>query len=285
MKIKTLGLLLASIVFFFSCNHFGKELKYNNLQVFYKDGVSRDEASRLGDYLVKSGFNEDHTHVLTVQVVKKGDIYQFRMVAKKGVVDDPSYTKLFHQFASELSRDVFNNATVELHLCDDLLRTQRVFQMETIDDWEKHSGSNYEIRYPASWTLKEDASSASVFTITSPTTQSGKKAAVGLTIEERSQTVSIEEYMQYSLALLREANNVYENFNLIESKYDNSGAMEWGRIVYTARLGGTDLKFKQAFTIKNSRAYVISGVTAADETDEDLIKTAEDIMGTFTFTD
>ena len=103
---------------------YGKELKFNGGQLFYTTAISKDIAEKLGDYLVKIGFfNGD---LKTVQLNKSGSTFEFRMVVKKGIEQDQELIKSFKLFCRELSGDVFNSAQVDIHLCDEHLKTIRV---------------------------------------------------------------------------------------------------------------------------------------------------------------
>ena len=286
MKIGNIILLLACMVFFSGCRRYGEEVTYNNLQIFYKDGASREEASRLGDYLIRAGFSNEKEHEVTIQLTRTSDRYQFRMVGKKGAIDDPDNVKLFHKLATELSREVFDNTVVEVHICDDRLKTLQIYQMETIADWEKYTGTNYEIRYPYTWEVSKGETVGTEFTISPiPSTNAGKKIFVSLASEDLSaDPMTIEQYTQYSLEIIRNSSDYYKDFKVLESNYHNSDNGEQARLVYTVRLGETDLKFIQVFTIKDDRSYILSIMMAIDEDRAQMIKTAEDIISTFALT-
>lgn len=103
---------------------YGSELKFNGGQLFYTTAISKDIAEKLGNYLVKIGFfNGD---LKTVQLNKSGSTFEFRMVVKKGIEQDQELIKSFKLFCRELSDDVFNSAQVDIHLCDEHLKTIRV---------------------------------------------------------------------------------------------------------------------------------------------------------------
>lgn len=103
---------------------YGSELKFNGGQLFYTTAISKDSAEKLGNYLVKIGFfNGD---LKTVQINKSGSTFEFRMVVKKGIEQDQELIKSFKLFCKELSDDVFNSAQVDIHLCDEHLKTIRV---------------------------------------------------------------------------------------------------------------------------------------------------------------
>ena len=103
---------------------YGSELKFNGGQLFYTTAVSKDVAEKLGNYLVKVGvFNGD---LKTVQLNKSGSTFEFRMVVKKGMEQDQELIQFFKLFGRELSKDVFNSGQVDIHLCDEHLKTIRV---------------------------------------------------------------------------------------------------------------------------------------------------------------
>lgn len=110
------------------CSSYGTKLEFNGSQVFYTKNVTEAEAKKLGDYLVKGEFFSDQNKG-TVQLDKSGDTYQFRMVVKEGVAIDDKLVALFKTVATELSKNVFNGAKVEIHLCDSNLKTLKVVPM------------------------------------------------------------------------------------------------------------------------------------------------------------
>lgn len=109
-----------------ACSSYGTKLDFNNGELYYTDNVTEADAKKLGDYLVKSGFFDGKK--LTVQLDKAGSTYQFRMVVVKEKQTDEATMELLKTFAGEISKDAFNNAPTELHVCDDALKTIRVLK-------------------------------------------------------------------------------------------------------------------------------------------------------------
>jgi len=107
-----------------SCSNYGKEKNFNGVQLFYTSTVTEAEANSVGDYLIKNKFADGVKK--TVQLNKSGNIYEFRMVVKKGIEQDQEYIAAFKVLAAEISNDVFNGKQVDIHLCDEYLKTQRV---------------------------------------------------------------------------------------------------------------------------------------------------------------
>ena len=61
-----------------------------------------------------------------VQIKKMAEGYQFRMVVKKEVQNDPTILKGLEFATARISRDVFEGAAVELHYCDIFMKTLKV---------------------------------------------------------------------------------------------------------------------------------------------------------------
>ena len=111
-----------------ACTGYGTKLEYNGGELYYTDNVTEADAKKLGDYLVKSGFFGGKK--VTVQLDKAGATYQFRMVVMPEKQNDEPTMLLMKAFAGEISEEVFGGAPVELHICDDQLKTIKVLKAE-----------------------------------------------------------------------------------------------------------------------------------------------------------
>jgi hypothetical protein len=109
------------------CNSYGTKLEYGKGELYYTKNVTEAEAKKLGDYLNKEKFFEGEGK--TVQLDKSGDTYQFRIVLKEGLDKDEKYITGGRNAAIEISKNVFDGAKVEVHLCDNKLKTLRVVTM------------------------------------------------------------------------------------------------------------------------------------------------------------
>lgn len=106
---------------------YGTKINFGeNNELYYTDSVTSEQAQSLGDYLVKGEFFANDGNERTVQLNKSGSTYEFRMVVKTGLDQDQATIDLMKQVAAELSANVFNGETVDVHLCDDTLKTLRV---------------------------------------------------------------------------------------------------------------------------------------------------------------
>ena len=92
--------------------------------VYYKAPVTRAEASKLRDYLVEEEFFDETPK--EVLLSKEGKTYEFNFVVKKGIETDQEFITEAKIFSKSMSKDVFNNAPVDLHLLDDKLNLLKV---------------------------------------------------------------------------------------------------------------------------------------------------------------
>jgi hypothetical protein len=100
-------------------------LKFKKGQFIYNSKVTKDEAEKLRNYLFREDFFAE-MKVPAVQLTKSGPTYQFRMVVLKGRDKEQGYIAVCKRLAGELSKNVFNGQKIEIHLCDDYLKTLRV---------------------------------------------------------------------------------------------------------------------------------------------------------------
>ena len=107
-----------------ACNQYGTKLEFNGGELYYTKNVTETEAKKFGEFLLKEEFFDGREK--SVQLDKSGSTYQFRMVIKPELQNDESYAEKVKLFASELSANFFNNTPIEIHLCDENLKTVRV---------------------------------------------------------------------------------------------------------------------------------------------------------------
>ncbi len=131
------SIVLVTIVLLFTTGCFlswGKRLEFNEGDLYFKESVSQEEAVRLGEYLVESGFfNGDEK---TVQLRKNGVVYEVRIVIQDEFIDDSDFERLARNFSLELSNYVFNNQEVHIHFCDKGLETVHVIIPLDFDEGE-----------------------------------------------------------------------------------------------------------------------------------------------------
>jgi hypothetical protein len=102
----------------------GQKMMFNGGELYYTSSVSEPEARKLGEYLVKNRFFDGSPK--SVQITRSDGTIQFRMIVIKGMQTNPQFVQTATQFSKELSRDVFGGELVEVHLCDEYLKTLKV---------------------------------------------------------------------------------------------------------------------------------------------------------------
>jgi hypothetical protein len=108
------------------CSGYGTRLTFNGGELYYTGAVTKAEAEKLGEFLVKEKFFNGTPK--TVQLDKEGNTYLFRMVVKPGFENDVDYQRTLGIFGAELSQGVFDKGPVVLHVCDAHLKTVQVIQ-------------------------------------------------------------------------------------------------------------------------------------------------------------
>jgi hypothetical protein len=112
---------------------YGTEKSFDGVQLWYTSIITEKEADAMGSYLIESAFADGSEKI--VQLNKSGNTYEFKMVVKTGIEQDQEYTELGKLFATEISNFVFNGEPVDVHFCDENLKTLRVLPMSNqIDD-------------------------------------------------------------------------------------------------------------------------------------------------------
>ncbi|HPM03905.1 MAG TPA: hypothetical protein PK816_17230, partial [Candidatus Cloacimonadota bacterium] len=104
-------------------NDYGTLLKINGGELYYTSAISRDEANKLGEYLKDSFFNGQ---AVTVQIDKSLSTYQFKFPVNTDYLENQEFLDNCVAFTVELSQNVFNQEDVEIHLCDEYIRSLKI---------------------------------------------------------------------------------------------------------------------------------------------------------------
>ncbi|PTX58791.1 hypothetical protein C8N46_11299 [Kordia periserrulae] len=123
---KKLGIILFIAAFVTSCTNFGEKKVFDGTEIYYKDGITEAEVDKLGESLVTSGFTNGE--LKSVQFVKEGDSYLFKMVINQENLNNESLENVFTYFPKELSQ--YMNLPVDLYLCDNYFNTLRVYKLK-----------------------------------------------------------------------------------------------------------------------------------------------------------
>ena len=101
----------------------GPKVQHGDIEVFYANGSTKAEADRLGAYLRNAWGAGPRA---SVQLKKTPDGYQFRMVIKKELLNDANTMEQLAFEGAHISREVFDGAPVEVHACDEYLKTLKI---------------------------------------------------------------------------------------------------------------------------------------------------------------
>ena len=107
---------------------FGTLVSYKGGRLYYTAGVNAAEADRLGQYLSADGFFGGAGKL--VQLTKSGPTYQVRSHLTQGFGRHLDEAEAGKRLAAELSKQVFDSAPTEVHVCDDNFVTIRVATSE-----------------------------------------------------------------------------------------------------------------------------------------------------------
>ena len=145
---KILLCAVAVSVLLTSCDlfgNFGKKVEINEKNhVYYKgEGVTEDEAKKLGNYFVEAGAF-DGKEEKSVQLSKDGDAYVVRLVIKEDVINKERerYETIFWYWQELLSENVFDGKKTKVILTDDKFK-----DLVTRDEMQKVKAGEDHIVY------------------------------------------------------------------------------------------------------------------------------------------
>lgn len=132
MKTKTwliISILMSFQMGFVSCNNFGKKIKIEGTrgEIYYKKGVTKEEAIKVGNYLKKEGyFSEDKP--ASIQLTKQGEDYTVRLVYNKDYYNKtPALDEIFKKGGVEMSKELFNGKKVNVALADKYMKDFKTY--------------------------------------------------------------------------------------------------------------------------------------------------------------
>jgi len=125
-------LSLFVIVGLTGCTDYGKKVNHGHVEVYYKEGISKEDAQKTADLFYRMDANNSGGIKKSLQLVKDKDSICFRMVVNEkklaSVPDDA-----FNALANILSDSVFNSNPVNVDLTDDHFKTIRSLHYKKMD--------------------------------------------------------------------------------------------------------------------------------------------------------
>ena len=116
------------------CKNYGDKVKKEHIEVYYKNGITKDVAQRTVDFIysLDTSYNENSNQVKSMQVLKKADTVLFRMIIPMESINHLNYEN-FHVLANLLSDSVFSKAPVNIDLTDSAFNSLRVLNYKKMD--------------------------------------------------------------------------------------------------------------------------------------------------------
>lgn len=146
---KFFSILLALIVIA-GCGNFGKKVSKDYLEIYYKDGITKEQAEKALEYFYPKWQDKgEETKRKSIQLAKNGDTINFRMVSNMDVMDKMD-DAVFYTTGNELSSELFNGAPVNVVLTDKKFKTIRTYvfkEMTKPNYGEKVLAGNIEVYY------------------------------------------------------------------------------------------------------------------------------------------
>ena len=117
----TVGFLLI-----LGCSEYGAKLQYQKTEIYYTNLIEKEEAEKLGDFLVSSKFAGENEKSVQLSKNEENNHYEFRMVTTKKAAKSETYEAIFKIYAKQLSDSVFNSSPVDFHVCDNTFKTLKI---------------------------------------------------------------------------------------------------------------------------------------------------------------
>jgi hypothetical protein len=117
-----------------ACTNYGKKATKGHVEIYYKDGISQEQAQKAADFLygIDVSVNNNTTVKKSIQLIKEGDTVNFRMVIDKkklsGVNDEN-----FYALGNVISDSLFGGKPVNVDLTDNTFKTIRTMHYKKMN--------------------------------------------------------------------------------------------------------------------------------------------------------
>lgn len=130
---KKILFVLAAAFLLLSCTNYGDKLSKDFMEVYFKDGVSKEEAQKALDYfLPRWKESKGETAKKSIQLSRKGDTVNFRMVSNMKVMEKMP-EDIFYTMGNELSEDLFAGQPVNVTLTDEYFKPVRSYSFRKME--------------------------------------------------------------------------------------------------------------------------------------------------------
>jgi pectate lyase len=124
------------------CKSYGDKIKINDQsEVYYKDGATKEEAQKLGDFLLKNNYFDTKTEK-SVQLTKDADTFDVRFVVDKARAQESlkETQETFSALGMLLSMEVFGGKYVSVMLADPYMKTFSEIKAVNLDTTNTANG-------------------------------------------------------------------------------------------------------------------------------------------------
>lgn len=117
----TIGILLLA-----GCSQsFGETIQKDLFTLHYTEAVTKGEAQKLFDYLIENKI-VDGKNSADIQLTKKDSTYIMNFIVKTGLDRDEDIVYSMSLLGADISEQLFDGASFDIHLCDSSFKTLRV---------------------------------------------------------------------------------------------------------------------------------------------------------------
>lgn len=123
-----------------ACSNYGEKIEVNGTEVYYKDGVTKEMAMQLGEFLDREEFSDGSTKSVQFYRNETSGVLTFKMVTTEEFASDPSYEMIFKEFARNLRTEF--DQPVDFLLADNSFETLKTFAAADLPEVIKAKGTD-----------------------------------------------------------------------------------------------------------------------------------------------
>jgi hypothetical protein len=131
---KAFIIAVAAVLSLTACTNYGKKVTNGHVEVYYKDGITKEEAEKAAKLLYEAdkAANNDISKTKSIQFTKTGDTVNLRMVTDKEKLKDIK-DNVFVIMGNVIADSIFNGKPVNIDLTDNKFVTIRTVHFQKFD--------------------------------------------------------------------------------------------------------------------------------------------------------
>jgi hypothetical protein len=132
MGIVLTGIILVPLIY--ASNIPESNLAFGDDEIYFTPNVKEAEVETLGEYLTEYEFFVNDGNIISLKFDKEpSDIYVVSVIVDKESIDNPEMLQGFSDFANDISKDAFEGAKVEIHLCGNRFNKLKVVNPQNLE--------------------------------------------------------------------------------------------------------------------------------------------------------